>query len=390
MQMDFHYYATYCAAFLAGYSHEESLDIAYSAQFVDCCTRTLLSRLKAPLSAATTQLQLELMNARTDVIGLQDITRIWASFHFLPGNLYAEVKSVTRLYKNKFRLICNPNSDLLADTVKLAKGGSLQAVGIAMHVLADTWAHRYFAGTPSLVINNTNLYFYELLPQGDSTVQRPVTFRHSPGGVDDPENGIYNNSIFQSNENSIMNLGHGRAGHLPDYSFIRYQYLPAWGGYREIVKDNPDDYYHAFCQMIYAMKYLRGENPVFEKNCYATQTVAPWEEEIRAIICKRQLNACADWKALGEKLSGQELPEFDINRYQDEYISLPRSEKDSSFLGRFFLAAMAQKSMVTNKIFKSGNLLAGFSVDFAEKGFQGIRDFVKLIEYAVKEGRDND
>ena len=390
MQMDFHYYATYCAAFLAGYSHEESLEIAYSAQFVDCCTRTLLSRLKAPLSAATTQLQLELMNARTDVIGLQDITRIWASFHFLPGNLYAEVKSVTRLYKNKFRLICNPNSDLLADTVKLAKGGSLQAVGIAMHVLADTWAHRYFAGTPSLVINNTNLYFYELLPQGGSTVQRPVTFRHSPGGADDLESGIYNNSIFQSNENSIMNLGHGRAGHLPDYSFIRYQYLPAWGGYREIVKDNPDDYYHAFCQMIYAMKYLRGEIPVFEKNCYATQTVAPWEEEIRAIISKRQLNACADWKALGEKLSGQELPEFDINRYQDEYISLPRSEKDSSFLGRFFLAAMAQKSMVTNKIFKSGNLLAGFSVDFAEKGFQGIRDFVKLIEYAVKEGRDND
>ena len=59
MQKDFHYYATYCAAFIAGYSHEESLDIAYSAQFVDLCSRTLLSKLKAPLSAATTQLQLE-------------------------------------------------------------------------------------------------------------------------------------------------------------------------------------------------------------------------------------------------------------------------------------------------------------------------------------------
>ena len=28
-----------------------------------------------------------------------------------------------------------------------------------MHVLADTWAHRNFAGTPSLVINNTTGYF---------------------------------------------------------------------------------------------------------------------------------------------------------------------------------------------------------------------------------------
>ena len=164
MQKDFHYYATYCAAFIAGYSHEESLDIAYSAQFVDLCSRTLLSKLKAPLSAATTQLQLELMNARTDLVGLQDITRIWASFHFLPGDLRAEVPNAGRMYRNKYRLICRPNGELLVDTVELAKGGSLQAIGIAMHVLADTWAHTYFAGTPSLVINNTNNYFYELFP----------------------------------------------------------------------------------------------------------------------------------------------------------------------------------------------------------------------------------
>ena len=385
MQIDFHYYATYCAAFLAGCSHEDSLDIAYSAQFVDCCTRTLLSKLKAPLSAATTQLQLELMNARTDLLGLQDITRIWSSFHFLPGNLYAEVNHSNRLYKNKFRLICTPNGALVADTVRLAKGGSLQAAGIAMHVLADTWAHRYFAGTPSLVVNNTNSYFYELMPDG---TEREVSFRHSPGGADDPVHGIYNNSIYQSSERSIMNLGHGRAGHMPDYSYIRYKYLPAWGGYREIIKDNPHDYMCAFTQMIYAMKYLRGINPDFEIGQYDTEAVAPWEEEIRAILEKRQTDACADWKALGEKLSGREIRPFDLDRYQGEYMSLPEQEKDDSFLGRFFLAAMAQKSMVTNKIFKSGNLLAGFSVDYAEKGFQGIRDFVKLIEAAVKEGRN--
>ena len=83
MQEDFHYYATYCAAYIAGYSNEESLDIAYSAQFVDVCSRTLLAKIKGPSDAATTQLQLELMDAVTDRVGLQDITRIWASFHFL-------------------------------------------------------------------------------------------------------------------------------------------------------------------------------------------------------------------------------------------------------------------------------------------------------------------
>lgn len=150
MQGDFHYYATYCAAYLAGYSHEQSLSICYSAQFVDLCSATLLSKLKAPQSAATTQLKLEMMKTRTDRVGLQNITRIWASFHFLPYDLYATRERCGKRYLNKYRLICKPNSDLIVDTVKLAKGSSLQAAGVAMHVLADTWAHSYFAGTPSL------------------------------------------------------------------------------------------------------------------------------------------------------------------------------------------------------------------------------------------------
>ena len=389
MQKDFHYYATCCAALLAGYSFEESADIAYSAQLVDLCSRTLLSKLKAPLSAATTQLQLELMDARTDLLGLQDITRIWASFHFLPGDLYAEPEKAGRMYRAKYRMICQPNGELLKETVRLAKNGSLQAVGIAMHVLADTWAHRNFAGTPSLVINNTNTYFYELFPSDTGYREKLIEFRHSPGAADDLEKSIYNNSIYQGSESSIMNLGHGRAGHLPDYSFVRYKYLPAWGNYEEIIKDNPHDYYLAFCQMVYAMQYLRGQIPEFETGRYATQTVVPWEEEIRKILEKRQPDACADWKALAGTLSGEELEDFDLDKYQAEYMALPKNEQNNSFLGRFILAALAQKSMVTNKIFKSGNLLAGFSVDYAEKGFRGIRDFIKLIE-AVAEEKNHD
>ena len=279
--------------------------------------------------------------------GLQDITRIWSSFHFLPYNLNADIGRSTRLYRNKYRLICKPNGKLISDTIAQAKGKGTQAVGIAMHILADTWAHSGFAGTPSLVINNTNPYFYELLPDIDGFTERPVRFRHNPGAADDPEKGYYTNSIYQGSETSIMNLGHGRAGHLPDYSFIRYKYLPAWGNYAEIIKDNPSDYYHAFCQMIYAMKYLRGEFSVFETGTYDTEAVSP--------------------------------EDFDLEKYQAEYLGSAEEEKDKTFLGVFFIAAMAQKSMVTNKIYKSGSLLAGFSTDYDEKGFRGIRDYRKLI-----------
>ena len=380
MQKDFHYYATYCAARIAGWPHEEGLEICYSSQLVDLCSRTFLSRLRGPKAAATTQLQLELMEARTDPVGLQDITRIWASFHFLPRDLNAVVKWSGRRYRSRFRLICGPNGALAARTVELAGKRGTQAAGIAMHVLADTWAHRYFAGTPSLVINNTDRYFYELLPGPDGEIERPVRFRHSAGAPDDLEQGIYSNSIYHWDENSIMNLGHGRAGHLPDYSFIRYKYLPAWGGYEEIVKDNPDDYFHAFGQMVHALKVLRGSAPVFTPDFYEPEAVAPWAEEIRAILCKRRPDACEDWKALGEKLAGRELEDFDLEKYTAEYLAAGPEEKDATFLGAFFIAALAQKSMVTNAIFRSGNLCAGFSVDFAEKGFRGIRDFRKLME----------
>lgn len=380
MQKDFHYYATYCAAYLAGYTHEECLAIAYSAQFVDCCSRTYLTRIKAPLAAATTQLQLELMDADTGFFGLQDITRIWSSFHFLPQNLYAEKNRCTRYYRSKYRLICGPNGPLAAETVRIARNKTLQAAGLAMHVIADTWAHQYFAGTPSLVINNTTQPFYELREDG----AHPIHFRNSASKPDDPEHFAYTCSLYQMSEHSIMNLGHGRAGHLPDYSFIRYRYMPAWGDYREITKDNPSDYYHAFCQMVFAMQYLHGERGDFETDCYAWETVQPYEAEIRHILEKRQLDSCADWEAFGSSLSGKQIPDFQIDQYNEEYMHAEPEQKNDTFLGGFILAALAQKSMVTNRIFRSGSLLAGVSVDFAEKGFRGIRDFRKLIEQAEK------
>ena len=378
MQLDFHYYATYCAALIAGYDHDESLRIAYCAQFTDCCTEMLLNKIKGPKAAATTQSQSELANSGSDVFTLQNITRIWASFHFLPADLKADRERCSRRFLAKYRMICGPNGPLLADTVELAKGKSLEAAGLAMHVLADTWAHRYFAGTPSLAINNTNYYFYEIIPEGEGFTEKKVDFNHNPSSKDIVENGYYTNSVYQGTENSVMNLGHGRAGHLPDYSFARYRYMPSWGEYREIVKDNPSDYLHAFTQMIYALRYLRGDHESFETGRYDVIQADPWINEITDIICRRQLDASADWKALGEKISGCEIEDFDREKYQQEYIDADKNSKDDTVLGRFILAALAQKSMVTNRIYNSGNKLAGESVDFSTGRFKGIRDFRRL------------
>ena len=386
MNSDFHYYATFCAAYLAGYTAEESRNIAWCAQFTDCCSATFLTRVRGPKEAATTQLQLELANARTDLIGLQKITRIWASFHFLPGDLTAEV-SGGKFYRDKFRLICNVNSPLLKETVNLAKGNGTEAAGLAMHVLADTWAHRFFAGTPSLVINNTNYHFYELISENGGLRERKVTFRHNPSAPDDLDRGIYNNTVMRLGESAIMNLGHGRAGHLPDYSFMRYRYMPAWGNYTVVTKNNPTDYMRAFRQMVYALRCIRGAEGEFCLCRYDTGAVDPWASEIKSILTKRRPDASEEWKALGLRLSGFELPEFNISEYEQEYISAQGDGKDDTVLGRFFMAALRQKSMVTNKIFMSGNPLAGISVDYALGGFKGVGDYRRLLKYRRKEGR---
>lgn len=370
MQADFHYYATYAAAYLAGFEHEECLKIAYSAQFVDLCSKTLLGKIKAPLRAATTQLQLEMMDMRTDLIGLMDITRIWSAFHFLPYDLNVKPERKSKLYRDKYSLMCNTNGELLIKTVELAKNGpsegfNLEGTGIAMHVLADTWAHRYFAGTPSYVINNTDDDFYEVV--NDNLIK--INFVHIPGIADDLEKMRFSNSIQQRKESTIMNLGHGRAGHLPDYSYITYKYVPAWKNYETITKNNPEDYYKAFCQMVYAMKYIRGDISKFETDKYAYDAVEPYREEIEGILKKRQLIASDDWKAFSEKLSGKEVPDWKLPTYEDEYCLAPKDNKNDTLIGRFIVASLKHKQMVTEEIFASGNMLAGipFSLLFKTK-----------------------
>ena len=387
MQTDFHYYATYCAAFLAGYTPDQCKVISHCAQLPDWCTQTFLGRINAPRSAATTQLKLELANANTDMVGLQEITRIWSSFHFLPGDIDADVNRGNRRYREKYRLICNTNGPLLVDTVKLAKDKGLEAAGLSMHILADTWAHRYFAGTPSLVINNVSNHLRELIPNPDPSsdvpyIERRITFGTNEAGEDDPKTGSYISSIFQIDESSIMNLGHGRAGHLPDYSFARYTYLPAWNEYRAVIKDNPSEYYHAFCQMVYALRYLRDDIPDFEVDQYAWDIVKPWESSIRSILEKRQLDSCEDWRSLGEQMTGVSLNPFMRDYGTPEYLDATNSsERNDTLLGRFILAALAQKSMVTHKVYASGNLLAGRSVEVKKGHFRGVRDFAELVRH---------
>ena len=109
--------------------------------------------------------------------------------------------------------------------------------------------------------------------------------------------------------------------------------------------------------------------------------IEPYRGRLKTIIETRRLDACEDWKAFGEELSGEEIPDFDLSLYQEEYKNSPKENKNTTFLGRFFMAAIAQKSMVTAAIYKSKNPLAGIALDYNKKGLRGIKDYIRLLEY---------
>ena len=41
--------------------------------------------------------------------------------------------------------------------------------------------------------------------------------------------------------------------------------------------------------------------------------------------------------------------------------------------------------MITNKIYRSVNILAGFSVEYDKKGFGGIKDYLKLVKESMRQ-----
>ena len=98
-------------------------------------------------------------------------------------------------------------------------------VGVRAHVIADTWAHQDWAGVAD---KNLNTYWditgkKTARPGGQDVLVstgkgQPLQVTHLSGGA---RNNLTGAPAFAT-------LGHGWMGHLPDVSWIEYEYRPAW------------------------------------------------------------------------------------------------------------------------------------------------------------------
>lgn len=332
MNADFHYYGTYAAALSAGFSVSEAKQIAWAAQMVDDCTEEFLKQEKVPKNARVVTCETtgemvwddkdDLSDANHET--LKKVRRIWMPFHFLPGNLdgrkrytgkkdwgfsrYDEARD-----GDDFRCICLHNSDLAEKMIEntrvlcdadnplgLTPADKLYLIGIRMHVLADTWAHEFFAGTPNFWVNE--------IEESGQTGGRPVKKEGAPDLI----------SFY-----SMAYHGHAQIGHWPDYGYMSYEYRPRWLGEGAIKKNNPDIFFNAFCQMAAAMSYIRNHTPfalqeglVPAANDFripfpdSDDAIHISGEEIYSVLKSENTDQTSDWEAfIRNKL--KDLPEAD-------------------------------------------------------------------------------
>ena len=249
---------------------------------------------------------------------LLKIRKIWMPLHFLPGNLdnhlNVNVKdSVLLNERNRtdLKCICTHNSDLVSkiifDTInKFAVSNPendkiLYLIGVRMHVLADTFAHEFFAGTPSYFINDVGNSGFKI-HKGDSSLGDHLS---TPVGVS-------NYSIFY--------LGHGRLGHLPDDGSMSYEYHPHWSidGYH-VIRYNAEIFSQAFYEMVDALRCVKTHTPFEPADTYLSdkntlycelKDSIKWNDLKQVLNSKTGGEVCEAWRQYIKKMAFPTLMEY--------------------------------------------------------------------------------
>lgn len=355
MNQDFHYYATLVAARFAGFSNEEADVIANAAQYVDEHCEDLIKRKelkKLGVEPTITCMQLieyEKYYINTNPTGwsneeLCELQGIWMPFHFLPGNLEGRLSYEGEdRYRNnqallrRFQLTCTTNSELLKQALNATIASyndtrNLCRVGLMMHVLADTWAHTWFIGRPERYINNIS---------SPRVKDRGNWLEVKRGSEDCPEkHEYYFFPVKFLTEQGISYLGHAQAGHMPDYSYLHYSYIPEWkskSGNPSVEKNNPSDFYKAFAQMIYALKCIRSSKEFSLDQYDSMQDYQQYEADYQSALTAPQTDASLSWLNLSKKVMGKMPYTYDRNYFTNEFLEA--QDRSQTLYYKFSVAA---------------------------------------------------
>ncbi len=399
MEKDLHYYGTYTAAILAGYNEQDAQTISYAAQYVDDSTlyqinSTLnISQIHTieeyismtperwqelagidfvPIITSQTNTEIFFSNVKSNFTSdaENELRKIWCPFHFLPGNF--DTNTAKRIHYNgcqdyesiiykwkyglrsqwELNLLCQKSSSMVQFMIDdIINNQLLDAnvkkvlIGIRMHVLADTWSHMWYAGTPSWCMNEAAQNVYN----NTNGKHDKVSWGLLPGQeVSTPPSVSFYSAAY---------LGHGRMGHLPDLPWLEYQYKPQWSS-DDLFKSNPSDFLTGVKQMVTALKCIRENKPFNVENLDNTLDINTISN-IYAILSKEQNLGISDEGRLKERCSlwKENISQGIItqgNRNVPEDYNPDTWNKDNPNFKNFHIAAKYHQDSIIGELANNG------------------------------------
>ncbi len=298
MDVDYHYYGTYVAACFAGFSKEDAEIIAHAAQYTDDAEAWRNHMFPTVYFGWDWESISKYFGSSYP--SLDQIRYAFVPFHFLPGNadLRQRYTGPTSHKSSKedwtwddkakwaFKLMCLSQSSLLEAVINniIADHGDTDYInhlaGIAMHVLADTGAHMYFAGTPAWHVNDVGPDVFNITDNRNEKIE----FISPLGDVCNPSrNGKEVHTESSEYHNNIVYTSHCRLGHIPDYPWINYRYNPMWKD-SVLEKNNLEEYVRTFKEMVLALTCIREKKKFkFEDSTKLDKKI---NEEIENVVRK--------------------------------------------------------------------------------------------------------
>lgn len=324
MQIDMHFYATYCLARIAGINQETSHIIAYSAQYVDDNTARNVEDHEdgGKIIAVPTAHHVTNIRNRSH----EDQRYIWVPFHFIPGN---EGDTWTE------RMICRKDSkiaqEMVSNNCSNQENYHAELMGITAHVYTDTFSHYRFSGVSSRRNRVRGDSFK--LKQSESIV------RNAMGkSLGEWFNKYGNQGGLLSNIRSIISgfgeaysgaLGHGSVSVYPDMPFLVWSYIPEFPEKsNRVIRNNPGTFLEG-CGKLYEafVRYAESHPEVQDKKSYRRWYAN--EQRVKKILAGTgdKLHRSGVWKLAAE--SG----EFGFKEIIPEYNSLSWEKEWSGFSG---------------------------------------------------------
>ena len=326
MNKDFHYYATYYAARIAGYVPDHALIIANAAQFVDDFDFDKFKKVDSKHKAQTVQ---QIFDAGTSYNST--LNNIWLPFHFLPGNDAAYYKSLgSKLPDNFLNLLVRPDSRMANDMFEQLKAVSnreyfLIMTGMLIHIFCDTWAHQDFAGCDCKALND---YSGKVI---DLNMKKEIDYRI-----------IWGESYSPS---KISNTGHARLGSICDYPFMKYTYQPAWSN-RQITKDNTANFVTAFRRMVEKLREVRtGELYKYVNDLGEIANI--FKTYVDYSSANKYREQTYGWKTFLHS-KNEDIPDYNDKLWMNAYKDA--TNKSDTFLYKFAECAFCHHEYVAKKV----------------------------------------